>query len=84
MSAVRRRSYIGPQAIAQVRLFNMHPSGESTRDQRLEGIMGEDGITNCGNAQTHKALPDGDSAHAGNLRRKPRDDVHGLFGWLKK
>jgi succinate dehydrogenase / fumarate reductase, iron-sulfur subunit len=22
-----------------------------TRDERLEGIMGEDGITNCGNAQ---------------------------------
>ena len=33
--------YIGPQAIAQVRLFNMHPSGEATRDVRLEGIMGD-------------------------------------------
>ena len=44
-------NYIGPQAIAQVRLFNMHPSGEATRDKRLEGIMGDDGITNCGNAQ---------------------------------
>src|SRR5215216_8080583 len=28
--------YIGPQAIAQVRLFNMHPSGKMTRDERLE------------------------------------------------
>jgi hypothetical protein len=30
-------NYLGPQAIAQVRLFNMHPNGESTRDERLAG-----------------------------------------------
>jgi succinate dehydrogenase / fumarate reductase iron-sulfur subunit len=28
LSAVRRDHYIGPQAIAQVRLFNMHPSAQ--------------------------------------------------------
>lgn len=44
-------NYIGPQAIAQARLFNMHPTGKITIDERLEGVMGEDGIANCGNAQ---------------------------------
>jgi len=29
----------------------MHPSGAMNRDERLKGFMGEDGITNCGNAQ---------------------------------
>ena len=33
--------YTGPQAIAQVRLFNMHPNGESPRDERLAAIMGD-------------------------------------------
>jgi len=65
--------YIGPQAIAQVRLFNMHPTGKITRDERLEGIMGDDGITNCDNAQNCvKAclmnIPLTDQSH---LRREP-------------
>ena len=41
-----------PKAIAQVRLFNMHPTGKMNRDERLEGLLQEDGITNCGNAKT--------------------------------
>jgi len=39
------------QAIAQARLFNMHPTGKLTMDERLNGLMDEDGIGNCGNAQ---------------------------------
>ena len=78
-------NYIGPQAIAQVRLFNMHPSGESTRDQRLEGIMGEDGITNCGNAQNCiKACPMGIPLTRAIYEENRETIVHGLFGWLKK
>ena len=66
--------YIGPQAIAQVRLFNMHPSGKMTRDERLEGIMGDDGITNCGNAQNCvKACPMGIPLTTSYLRRESRD-----------
>src|SRR2546428_11562210 len=40
--------YIGPQAIAQVRLFNLHPSGAMNRDERLEALMGGDGTTHFG------------------------------------
>src|SRR5882672_1611325 len=42
-------NYIGPQAIAQAHLFNMHPTGKTNIDDRLNGLMGDDGITNCGN-----------------------------------
>ena len=77
--------YIGPQAIAQVRFFNMHPSGEATRDQRLEGIMGDDGITNCGNAQNCiKACPMGIPLTRAIYEENRETIVHGLFGWLKK
>jgi succinate dehydrogenase / fumarate reductase iron-sulfur subunit len=43
--------FIGPQAINQVRLFNSHPSGEMNAPERLEAVMGEGGITDCGDAQ---------------------------------
>lgn len=46
-----RSRFMGPQPLGQVLLHNMHPTGNLNRDERLEGIMGEDGITNCGNAQ---------------------------------
>jgi succinate dehydrogenase / fumarate reductase iron-sulfur subunit len=43
--------FIGPQAINQVRLFNTHPSGAMDASDRLEAVMGEGGITGCGDAQ---------------------------------
>jgi succinate dehydrogenase / fumarate reductase iron-sulfur subunit len=43
--------FIGPQAIAQAVLFNMHPTGEMTSDRRLDALMDPGGITDCGNAQ---------------------------------
>ncbi|HMF55496.1 MAG TPA: succinate dehydrogenase iron-sulfur subunit [Pyrinomonadaceae bacterium] len=76
--------YIGPQAIAQVRLMNMHPSGKMTRDERLEGIMGDDGITNCGNAQNCvKVCPMSIPLTKAIYEENRETVVHGLFGWLK-
>ena len=43
--------FVGAQVISQVRYFNMHPTGKVDADERLEAIMGEGGITDCGNAQ---------------------------------
>jgi succinate dehydrogenase / fumarate reductase iron-sulfur subunit len=50
--------FIGPQAINQVRLFNSHPTGEMKKEQRLEAVMGEGGVNDCGDAQNCvKACP---------------------------
>ena len=35
----------------QVRLFNMHPSGAMHKNARLESVMGEGGVADCGKAQ---------------------------------
>ena len=43
--------FIGAAAMAQTVLFNMHPTGAMNKDERLEVIMGEGGIADCGNAQ---------------------------------
>jgi len=44
-------TFVGAQIISQVRYFNMHPTGKVDADERLEAIMGQGGITDCGNAQ---------------------------------
>ena len=77
--------YIGPQAIAQVRLFNMHPSGSMDREERLQGIMGEDGITNCGNAQNCvKVCPMNIQLTKAIYEENRETVLYGLLGWLKK
>ena len=43
--------FIGPAPLAQVRLHNSHPTGQYDKEDRLHAIMGEGGITDCGNAQ---------------------------------
>jgi succinate dehydrogenase / fumarate reductase iron-sulfur subunit len=43
--------FIGPQAVSQVRLFNMHPSGRMHAHERLETLMGVGGIAYCGKSQ---------------------------------
>jgi len=77
--------YIGPQAIAQVRLFNMHPSGAMDRDERLQALMGEDGITNCGNAQNCVKVCPMNIPLTKAIYEENRETVlYGLLGWLKK
>lgn len=44
-------SFIGAAAISQARLFNMHPTGALNKEERIEGLMDEGGIQDCGKAQ---------------------------------
>jgi succinate dehydrogenase / fumarate reductase iron-sulfur subunit len=77
--------FIGPAAINQVRLFNLHPSGKMHAAERLETLMGEGGIGDCGKAQNcvevcPKEIPLVDSiAEMGRATTKRL-----LFGWLLK
>jgi len=43
--------FLGPAPIAQVRLFNAHPTGRMNAEERLAQIMGRGGLADCGNAQ---------------------------------
>ena len=51
-----RNPFMGPAAISQVRLFNLHPTGRFEAPERLEAMMGEGGIHECGNAQNCAAV----------------------------
>lgn len=76
--------FVGPAVINQVRLMNMHPTGAMHKNERLEVMMGEGGIQDCGNAQNcvracPKEIPLTESIADVNRQTT----LYGLFGWLK-
>ena len=53
-----KTNFIGPAPLAQALYFNTSPTGRMNAEERLEAIMGDGGITECGNAQNCvKACP---------------------------
>jgi len=46
-----RSNFIGAAPISQVALFNRHPTGRTLAAERLEALMGDGGLDECGNAQ---------------------------------
>ena len=42
--------FVGAAVISQARLFNDHPTGSALKDERLEALMGEGGVADCGKA----------------------------------
>ena len=43
--------FVGAATIAQVKLFNQHPTGKALKTERLHALMGDGGIQECGFAQ---------------------------------
>ena len=43
--------FVGAAAISQARLFNSHPTGKALKRERLQALMGDGGIQECGYAQ---------------------------------
>jgi succinate dehydrogenase / fumarate reductase, iron-sulfur subunit len=50
------RLFFGAHAIGQVVLFNSHPTGRHMSGVRLDALIAEGGIQNCGNAQNCVAV----------------------------
>ena len=51
-----KSKFVGPFAIAQVRMFNMHPIGKMHKDMRLKALTEKGGIQECGNSQNCKRV----------------------------
>lgn len=47
----KKSKFMGPAIMSQVRLFNDNPTGAMQKEKRLRPLMGEGGISECGNAQ---------------------------------
>ena len=52
----KNSEFIGPAAINQVKLFNANPVGSVLKSDRLQVLMGNGGISQCGNAQNCVAV----------------------------
>lgn len=53
-----RTKFVGPQAIGQALLFNLHTIGQTLEAERLDFLTSEEGVGGCGNAQNCiKACP---------------------------
>jgi succinate dehydrogenase / fumarate reductase, iron-sulfur subunit len=44
-------SFVGPAPLGQVAMHNKHPTAAYQKEERLHTIMGDGGLTDCGNAQ---------------------------------
>jgi succinate dehydrogenase / fumarate reductase iron-sulfur subunit len=80
-----RSTFLGPAPISQVRLFNLHPTGAMNRSERLEILMEEGGIAECGNAQNCVRVCPKDVPLTKTLAELNKDvNLQGVFGFLKK
>jgi succinate dehydrogenase / fumarate reductase, iron-sulfur subunit len=80
-----KNSFIGPFAISQARLFNMHPTGAMHKEDRLEALMGEGGIQECGNAQNCvQVCPKGIPLTTSIAAMNRQTTYHALGAWLRK
>jgi len=77
--------FVGAFAISLVRLYNLHPSGAMEKNERLDAVMGNGGVEDCGKAQNcvevcPKEIPLVDSIAVVGRETTKRL----LFGWLLK
>jgi succinate dehydrogenase / fumarate reductase iron-sulfur subunit len=78
-------AFIGPAAISQVRLFNLHPSGKMHASERLDAVMGEGGVEGCGKAQNCVEVCPKEIPLVDSIASVSRDATKQmLFGWLLK
>jgi succinate dehydrogenase / fumarate reductase iron-sulfur subunit len=55
-NAAYDRAFVGPHALSLVMLFNDDPTGKINAGERLDVLMSEGGIQDCGNAQNCVAV----------------------------
>ncbi|WP_438823951.1 succinate dehydrogenase iron-sulfur subunit [Bacillus sp. JJ1773] len=77
--------FIGPQALGQTKYFNMHPTGAQQKHERLEVIIGEEGISNCGNSQNCVQVCPKEIPLTTAIAELNKDaNRYALWSWLKK
>ena len=77
--------FIGAFALNAVRLFNMHPSGAMHKNARLDSVMGEGGVADCGKAQNCVEVCPKEIPLVDSIATVGRDATKRmLLGWLLK
>jgi succinate dehydrogenase / fumarate reductase iron-sulfur subunit len=75
--------FVGPAAVAQALLFNLHPVGQTIESERLDYLTSEEGITGCGNAQNCvKVCPKGVPLTRAIAQINRQTTVYKLRKWI--
>lgn len=78
-----RSEFVGPMALGQALLFNLHPVGKALSNERYEYLTSEEGITGCGNAQNCvKVCPKGVPLTLAIARLNRDTTVYKLRRWM--
>lgn len=78
-----KSNFIGPAAISQAILFNMHPTGAADKGERLEVLSGPGGITDCGNSQNCVKVCPKDIPLTDSIAKAGRDTtIHKIKKWF--
>ena len=76
--------FIGPQALGQIKYFNMHPTGAMQRNERLEVVISNEGIANCGSSQNCVEIcPKGIPLTAAIAELNREGNRYSLWSWLR-
>jgi succinate dehydrogenase / fumarate reductase iron-sulfur subunit len=80
-----KTNFVGAAAISQAVLFNEHPVGALTADQRLQALMEPGGITACGNAQACVEVCPKDIPLTDSIAKAGRQTtIHSIKRWLRR
>lgn len=80
-----RSPFMGPAAVSQARLFNLHPSGEMHKAERLDAMMDIGGVNDCGNSQNCvRACPKGIPLTESLAAMKRDVTWHGILDFLQR
>ncbi len=80
-----RSDYIGPASVAQALLMNLHPTGKLHAEERIEALLGEGGVFDCGNSQNCvRACPKEVPLTRSLAEMMRAATKHSLVRWLKK
>ena len=83
--AAEHGEFMGAAIISQTVLFNTHPTGQMTKSERLEAMMGPGGITDCGNSQNCVKVCPKNIPLTRSIARLGRDtSIHAIKRWLRK
>lgn len=77
--------FVGPATLNQVLLMITHPTGRLNKEERLETIMGEGGLADCGDAQNCVRVCPKDIPLTTSIAQLNREaTVHAFRRWFKR
>jgi len=82
-TAAHNEGFMGAAVISQAVLFNSHPTGKLTKGPRIEAMMEEGGITDCGNSQNCVKVCPKNIPLTRSIAKAGRDtSIHSIRKWL--